>query len=193
MNTILAMGAAAIGATAISIILGILIGFFGYRLKKIAFTIIWFIFGFTLTCGAIDFFGVNAGNTFTTFILPAIGGLFFALIGYRIENLVIALTVALAVFTMLSQIIGLSNPLSWIICIVVAVIASCIAVRCVKPAIIIITGIYGAHLIISTLFQTALLSYNISFGGNLTLQLVLTVVLAACAIMFQFKNAKKVA
>ncbi len=193
MNTILAMGAAAIGATAVSIILGILIGFFGYRVKKIAFTIIWFIFGFTLTAKAIDWFGVNAGNTFTTFILPAIGGIFFALIGFRIENLVIALTVALAVFTMLSQIIGLSNPLSWIICIIVAVIAACIAVRCVKPAIIIVTGIYGAHLIISTLFQTLLLSYNVSFGGNITLQLVLTTIIALCAIMFQFRNTKNIA
>ena len=75
----------------ISIILGLLVCFFGYKIKKLAFFIIGFIIGYNLGLKVpAEWY---AGNDLITMILPFLTGIFLSLIALTAEKICISLIV----------------------------------------------------------------------------------------------------
>ena len=75
----------------ISIILGLLVCFFGYKIKKIAFFIIGFIIGYNLGLKIPPEW--YAGNDIITAILPFLTGIFLSLIALTAEKICVSLIV----------------------------------------------------------------------------------------------------
>ena len=64
---------------------------FGYRIKKAAFFIVWFILGLNLTIYALPWLNKilpdTTANDFWQTLIPICGGLLLALLGFTIEKL----------------------------------------------------------------------------------------------------------
>ena len=67
----------------IGLVIGLFLLFFGYRLKKIAITIIWFLIGFWLVSLFVD---KIVADEMWQLILCGIGGLVLGMFGMTIEN-----------------------------------------------------------------------------------------------------------
>lgn len=129
---------------------GLALMFFGYRIKKVAFFLIWFILGYNL----MTFFMPTlnnlvpqiAENNLYQILLPIGGGLLLSLMGLSIEKLCVggicfALVMVITVryFGTEMQTLAIGG--------VVGVIAAGGAVALLKPATIIATAVAGAYAI----------------------------------------------
>ncbi|MBQ2695399.1 hypothetical protein IJG04_02050 [Candidatus Saccharibacteria bacterium] len=132
------------------LIVGVLLLFCGYRIKKIAFFIIWFLLGYTIMMYLMPmlntYFPEIAESSLWQMLLPIAGGLLLALMGFSIEKLCVGgicfgVTVAMVVnyfgtdiqFLVLAGILG--------------VFAAGIGVTMMKPATVIATSGAGAYAI----------------------------------------------
>ena len=131
-------------------VVGILLLFAGYRIKKIAFFIIWFILGFMLTRQALPFINDLVPQIATSSIwqnlLPFAGGLLLALLGFTIEKICVAGITFGLVMAVAIQYFG-TDPLTLGISAVVGVILGAIAVRMMCPAIIFASSLAGSYVI----------------------------------------------
>lgn len=127
---------------------GLLLLFAGYRIKKFAFFIMWFILGFMLMTEILPFINEWVPEIATSSLwqnlLPLAGGLLLALLGFTIEKICLAgLTFGLTMVITINY-FG-TEPLTLGIGAVVGVILGAIAVRMMKPAIIIASSLAGAY------------------------------------------------
>ena len=83
----------------ISIIIGIVMCFFGYRIKKVAFIVIWFIIGYYLANLAVPH--ITSDPTWSK-LIPVGVGLVTGMLGFSIEKFCIF---AIAAFTVATTII----------------------------------------------------------------------------------------
>lgn len=168
----------------ISIILGLLVCFFGYKIKKLAFFIVGFIIGYNLGLKVpAEWY---AGNDIITMILPFLTGLFLSLVALTAEKICISLIVGIFVFfATINFQGGIFSMQTIIIAAIAAAIAGCIAGFLVKPASIIATAIIGAYYVgINTVGLDILhLSYVPFFY-------IITCVLAVLGMVYQFKKNK---
>ena len=129
---------------------GLALMFFGYRIKKIAFFLIWFILGYNLMSFLMP--TVNnlvpqvAENNLYQILLPIGGGLLLSLMGLSIEKLCVggicfALVMVITVryFGTEMQTLAIGG--------VVGVLAAGAAVMLMKPATIVATSVAGAYAI----------------------------------------------
>ena len=129
---------------------GLALMFFGYRIKKIAFFLIWFILGYNLMTFLMP--TINnlvpdiAGNNLYQILLPIGGGLLLALMGFSIEKLCVggicfALVMVITVryFGTEMQTLAIGG--------VVGIIAAGAAVMLMKPATIVATAVAGSYAI----------------------------------------------
>ena len=129
----------------IFILLGLTVLLFGYRIKKIAFFIVWFILGFNLVTMLMP--TINnlvpqiVGNALWQNLLPIAGGLLLALLGFTIEKLCLA-GVCFALTMIQVIVIGA----------IVGVVLAGLAVTLVKPATIIATSIAGSYALTLAIF-----------------------------------------
>ena len=168
---------------------GLALLFFGYRIKKVAFFIIWFILGYNLAVFLLPTITrispeVVASSLFQT-LIPIAGGLLLALLGFSIEKLCVggicfALTMVITIqyFGTDMQTLAIGG--------VIGVIAAGAAVVLMKPATIIATSVAGAYaLTIAVLALIPNISretyYFIILGGA-----------AALGSVFQFLTTKHV-
>lgn len=132
----------------ILVALGLAVLLFGYRIKKVAFFIIWFIIGFNtmqlLMPTLNSWVPQIVGNELWQVLLPIAGGLLLALIGFSIEKLCLALTCFGLVMMITVQFFG-TDLLTLAIGAIVGVIAGACAVNMMKPAIIVATALCGAY------------------------------------------------
>lgn len=133
---------------AILALLGIVILFGGYRVKKVGFFIIWFVLGFNLTRlflptinGAVP---QIADNYWWQNLLPVGGGLLLALLGFTIEKVCVGGISFALVMVATIQYFG-TELQTLAIGAVVGVIAAAVAVMLMKPAIIVATSAVGAY------------------------------------------------
>lgn len=135
-------------------IAGLALLFFGYRIKKVAFFIMWFILGFYGTTLLIpqlnQIIPEVISNELYRNLLPIGGGLLLALLGFSIEKFciagicfVFAILVAVHFFGVDLQVLAIGA--------VVGVILGAFAVMIMKPAVIIITSLIGAYAIMIAL------------------------------------------
>ena len=136
--------------------LGAAVLLFGYRIKKVAFFIIWFIIGLNLTNYLVPWLETAAPEVMTNELwrnlIPIAGGLLMALLGFSIEKLCLGGIVFALTLIITAQYFGTEiNTLA--IGGVVGIIAAGIAVMLMKPAIIVATALAGAYVVtLSILF-----------------------------------------
>lgn len=134
----------------IYIVIGILLCLLGYRIKKAAFFVIWFLLGYNLIfylMPAIEgWFPAIVGSEPWHIALPIAGGLFISLIGFSIEKLCVggicfALTIVIAI-----RYFG-TDPSTLAISAVIGIVAAGLAVILMKPATIVATSLAGSYLL----------------------------------------------
>ncbi len=128
--------------------IGLAVVLFGYRLKKIAFFVIWFLLGYHgmqyLMPTLNQMWPEIMATELYQFLIPVAGGLLLALLGFSIEKLCVggicfALTILVAV-----QAFGTEMSTIAIAAIVGVVIAGA-AVMLMKPATILVTAGAGGY------------------------------------------------
>lgn len=170
--------------TIITIILSLIVCFFGYKLKKLALFIIWFIVGYSLG-KMIPGSAVNNDQLWLT-IIPLATGLLAAMLSLSIERLCVSLLAGtIGFFATMNLAFGGVYTLmpNVVVSVAVAVVLAIIAVACIKPMSILITAIGGAYYA-----ATALATLSFIAAINLPMALILTCVLAALGAVFQFRN-----
>ena len=168
---------------------GLAVLLFGYRLKKIAFFIIWFLLGFIgvtyLMPEIIKLSPEIASNDLYQTLIPIGGGLLLALLGFSIEKLCVGGICFVLLMLVSTQYFG-AEMQTLAMSAVVGVVAAGAAVMLMKPATIIATAAAGAYAI--TLALLALIP-NLNFGE---FYWPLIIGIAAAGSIFQFLTTKRV-
>ena len=138
------------GELIILAVVGLLILFAGYRIKKIAFFIMWFFVGYSLM--GLMMPELNrlvpeiASNNVWQVLLPIAGGLLAAMLGFMVEKLCVAGIAFALTLIITAQYFG-NDMTTLAIGGVVGVIMASLAVVMMKPATIIITAVAGSYII----------------------------------------------
>lgn len=168
---------------------GLAVLLFGYRLKKIAFFIIWFLLGFIgvtyLMPEIVKISPEIANSDLYQTLIPIGGGLLLALLGFSIEKLCVGGICFVLVMLVSTQYFG-AEMQTLAMSAVVGVVAAGAAVMLMKPATIIATAAAGAYAI--TLALLALIP-NLNFGE---FYWPLIIGIAAAGSIFQFLTTKRV-
>lgn len=170
----------------IMIVLSLIVCFFGYKLKKIALFIIWFIIGYQLG-KMIPASAVNNDQLWMT-VLPLATGLLASMLSLSIERLCVSLLAgAVGFFATIN--LGFGGVYTFmpnvVVAIAVAVVLGCIAVAAIKPMSILVTAISGGYYAATWIAQLSFVS-----SLNLPMALILTCVLATLGAVFQFSSNK---
>lgn len=132
-------------------IAGLLLLFFGYRIKKVGVFIIWFLIGFNLMgllMPAINSVAPEAVVTSELYqiLLPIAGGLLLAMLGFTIEKICIGGIVFGLTLIIVSEYFG--TELSTLaVGAIIGVILGGVAVMMMKPAIIIASSLMGGYVL----------------------------------------------
>lgn len=130
--------------------LGLLLVFFGYRVKKIAFFILWFVLGWSIIMYLMptinNAFPDIAAQDLWQWLLPLAGGLLLALMGFSIEKLCVGGACFGLVMIVAVEYFG-SEMQTLAIAAVIGVLAAGAAVMLMKPATIIATALAGAYVV----------------------------------------------
>ena len=133
-------------------IAGLAVLLFGYRIKKVAFFIIWFLLGLNLTNYLMPWLTSLSPEVLNTALwqnlLPIAGGLLLALLGFTIEKVCVGGISFALVMMITAQYFG-TDIQTLAIGAVVGIIVAGIAVMLMKPAIIITTAIAGSYALTS--------------------------------------------
>ena len=142
----------------VMLIVGLVLLFVGYKVKKVAFFLIWFVIGYTLMSylmptinGAVPDI---ANNNLWQMLLPIAGGLLVALMGFSIEKVCVGGITFGLVMMVVAQYFG-TEMQTLIIGAVVAVIAAGASVMLMKPAIIIASAVAGSYLVTACVLHWA--------------------------------------
>jgi hypothetical protein len=167
---------------AIAIIIGVFLCFFGYRVKKIAFTVVWFIIGFYLMSLVAPH--ITSDQTWQT-LLPIIAGLAMSLLGFTIERFCIFAAATYAVSTTIIETFQMTEFLPIIFAIAAGVVVGCIAVSFIKPLGIITTSLSGAKLLAKYIISIANLSHEPYFYAIL-------IGCFALGVLFQYRTCRHI-
>ncbi len=132
----------------IMLVLAVVILLFGYRIKKAAFFIIWFLLGYNL----VTFFmpeicklwEVVAESEIYQTLIPIAGGAVLAMFGFTIEKVCVSGIAFILTMLITIQYFGADGQ-SLVIGAIIGVILSGLAVMMMKPAIIVATSAAGAY------------------------------------------------
>ena len=172
----------------IFIALGLAVLFCGYRIKKIAFFIIWFLLGFNLTLWLMpyieQFSPQIASDTLYQNLIPIAGGILLALLGFSIEKLCVGGICFVLVMLITIQYFG-TDMQSLAIGGVAGIIMAGVAVALMKPAIIVATAAAGSYALTLSIF--ALLPTVLDFS---TMYWPVLIGITAVGAVFQFLTTK---
>lgn len=169
--------------------LGAVVLLFGYRIKKIAFFIIWFLLGFNLMGMLMPFINQNvevvASSDLYQTLLPIGGGLLLALLGFSIEKLcvggicfVLSMLVTVQYFGTDIQTMAIGG--------IIGVFVAGFAVMVMKPATIIATAVAGAYALTLAIMK---LNTDINFE---VMYWPMLLGIAAVGSIFQFLTTKRI-
>lgn len=165
----------------IGIIIAVVLVFWGYRLKKIAFAILWFIAGFLLTKQLLPHL---TGDQTLLSVLPIAGGLVLSLVGLSIERFCVFVSAGITAFLIAAENLGgLGTWANVGIAVAIAVVVGCIAVALMKPAIIVFTSLAGAHAIALALIGLFGIAHSPWY-------MIFVIVIAAIGCAHQFVTTK---
>ena len=160
----------------------------GYKIKKIAFFIVWFIIGLNLTHFLMPWFNSTvpqiADSALWQNLLPIAGGILVAFMGFSIEKICVAGTAFALVLIITAQYFGTEIP-CMVIGGIIGVVAAGTAVMLMKPATIVVTAIAGAYVLtLGVLYWAKSLSPEAYFFPLLA-------GIAALGMMVQFLTTKR--
>ena len=168
---------------------GLAVLLFGYRLKKIAFFVVWFMLGYLgmsyLMPQINNLVPEIAASELYQNLLPIAGGLLLALMGFSIEKLCVGGICFVLVMLLAVQYFG-TDMQTLAIAAVVGVIVAGAAVMLMKPATIIATSAVGAYAITLALMK---LVPDISFE---TYYWPMILGITAIGGVFQFLTTKRI-
>lgn len=171
----------------IFVALSLAVLFFGYRIKKIAFFIIWFLIGLNLMRFLMPVINQNVPEVATSdlyqMLLPIAGGLLLGLLGFSIEKLCVSLMTFALVMLITIQYFGTDIP-TLIVGGIIGLAAGGIAVMLIKPAIIIASSLVGGYGLAMVIFATfPQISFDVFYWPILF-------GIAIVGAVFQFSNTK---
>lgn len=166
----------------IAIIIGVFLCLFGYRIKKVAFIIIWFLIGYLLASYAIAQIEIDQ---LWRQLIPIVAGTLLGVLGFSIEKLCIFAVATFGVSTTIIDTFQLSEPLPIILAIAVGVVVGIIATRFIKPLGIITTSLSGAKLIAKYTVIQFSLAHNPYF-------FIIICVAFAIGTIYQFNNCRHI-
>lgn len=173
----------------IMLVLGAAVLLFGYRIKKIAFFIIWFLLGFNLMVWLMPTINnlvpeIASSELYQT-LLPIGGGLILALLGFTIEKLcvsgicfVLTMLITIQYFGTDIQVLAIGG--------IVGVVVAGVAVMVMKPAVIIATAVAGAYALTLAIMK---LNTDINFE---VMYWPMLLGIAAVGSIFQFLTTKRI-
>jgi|GEM_PF-2760863 len=164
----------------IILLIGILLAFWGYRLKKIALLVIGFIIGFTIGLMVAD---INNIDLKFKIIIALISGISSALIIYFLYFLavfIIGIFIGGSLGFMISTILETNNLITIIIVAVFALIGGLLSKKINKILFIILTAYYGYILV-----RIGINSINI-FKLNIMIEEIIAIIILISGIIFQF-------
>ena len=150
MNLNLDLSQVNVTEAVVMLVVGLLLAFAGYKIKKIGFFLAWFFVGYTAMGYIMP--TINgalpdvANNQMWQGVLPIAGGLLVGLLGFTIEKLCVGGLVFALTLVMTAKFFG-SEMQTMLIGGVVGVVAAGAAVMLMKPAIIIATAALGGFLV----------------------------------------------
>lgn len=138
--------------------IGLALLFVGYKIKKIAFFVIWFLLGYIATGYLMPIINSAwsdvANSEFWQSLLPILGGLLLGLMGFMIEKVCLGGICFGLTLMMTAQYFGTEIQTMVIGGIVGAVLAG-VAVMMMKPATIIATSIAGGYALTLAILRLA--------------------------------------
>lgn len=168
--------------------LGLAVLLFGYRIKKIAFFIIWFILGYNLMAFLMPMINnavpeVASSSLYQT-LLPIAGGIVLAMMGFSIEKLCVGgiafalmMVIAIQYFGTDMQVLAIGG--------LIGVLFAGFTVMMLKPATIVATALAGAYAITIAILA---LATNLNFAGYYWPMII---GLTAVGSIFQFITTKR--
>ena len=168
--------------------LGLAVLLFGYRIKKIAFFIVWFILGWHLVMLLLPHIAhllpevVTSSALYMELLLPLAGGVLLGMLGFTIEKLCVSLICFFLVMAITVQYFG-TDWMTLAIGAIIGLVAGATAVRLMKPAIIVATSGAGSYAITTTIIALASLNQEVFYFP-------LLIGIAVIGALFQFKSTK---
>ena len=166
----------------LAIAIGVFLCLFGYRIKKVAFVVIWFLIGYYLMSLVV---GNITQDPIWQQILPLGAGLLLGVLGFSIEKFCIFAVATFTVSTTLIDLFQMSEPIPIAFAVAAGVIVGCIAVAFIKPLGIVTTALSGAKLIAKYTVSSLALNHEPYF----------LIILAACFVigcLYQFKSNRHI-
>ena len=167
--------------------LGLAVLLFGYRIKKLAFFIVWFILGWHLVVLFLPNFmhllpEVVNTTLYKDVLFPIAGGVLMGMLGFTIEKLCVSLICFFLVMAITVQYFG-TDWLTLAIGTIVGAVAGGLAVHLIKPAIIVATSAAGSYAITTTIIALASLNQEVFYFP-------LLIGIAVLGGLFQFSSTK---
>lgn len=129
-------------------LIGVALMLFGYRIKKVAFFLVWFVLGFYLMGLILPNFENIIPENFQAEaywrLIPLVGGLLLAMLGFSIEKLCVGGVCFALVMLVTTQYFG-TDIQTIAAGGIIGVIAAGIAIMAMKPATIVATAVAGAY------------------------------------------------
>ena len=169
--------------------LGLALVLFGYRIKKIAFFIIWFLIGYNLMLILMPWIGTFAPEVVNTelyqILLPIGGGALLALLGFSIEKFCVSAICFALVMLITVQYFG-TDVTTLAIGGVVGLVAGALATKLMKPAVIIATSLAGGWTL-----TLAILTFFPGLSSEI-FYFPLIVGITVIGVLFQFKTTEHI-
>ena len=169
--------------------LGLALVLFGYRIKKIAFFIIWFLIGYNLMLILMPWIGTFAPEVVNTelyqILLPIGGGALLALLGFSIEKFCVSAICFALVMLITVQYFG-TDVTTLAIGGVVGLVAGALATKLMKPAVIIATSLAGGWTL-----TLAILTFFPGLSSEI-FYFPLIVGITGIGVLFQFKTTEHI-
>lgn len=165
----------AVAVLAATIMIGLLIGFLGWKIVRVWAAVAGFVLGFILGVLISAFAGLSGTGVLAAGGITAVVLAVLAAVLYRVG---VFLIVLLSVCSLAIQILNPQNGILLAVCLVIALVAAILSVRFVSVLTIFVTGIYGAVVAGNAVYEL------LPVSGEL-IRVLICIILAAGGIAVQ--------
>ena len=164
-----------VAVLAATIVVGLLIGFLGWKIVRVWAALAGFVLGFILGVLISAFAGLSGTGVLAAGFITSVVLAVLAAVLYRVG---VFLIVLLSVCSLAIQILDPQNGILLAVCLVIALVAAILSVRYVSVLTIFVTGIYGAVVAGTAVFEL------LPVSGEL-IRILICIILAAGGIAVQ--------
>lgn len=167
--------------TVISIVIGVILTFFGYKIQKAVITLAWFLIGF----GISNYICPNfITNEYLLLGVNIIVGLLLSSIGFKLEKLALVIAIAYFTYSCINGMVNIGEPtINFIIEITISMIIGALSLLVFRPIIICVTAGYGTSLIKANVLSLINPVPNIAV-------LIASIIVFGLGILYQFNTTK---